>query len=189
MKISIINYRVQQRLKRHSLIDHVKGFWVSRKFTESGIVVVSGGFPFPKVLNNGGKIYVENIQLYSGVRIEVGNGAVLKIGNGTYINRNTLIITNNLVEIGKNCKIAWDVVIMDSDLHALPGREIENKPVIIEDEVWIGCRSIILKGVHIGKSAIIAAGSVVTKDIPAGVVVGGVPTRILQQPVTVKGRS
>jgi galactoside O-acetyltransferase len=56
---------------------------------------------------------------------------------------------------------------------------VSEKPVVIEDDVWIGCRSIVLKGVRIGRGAVIAAGSVVTKDIPAGAIAGGVPARVL----------
>lgn len=111
--------------------------------------------------------------------MEVGKNALVEIGNGTYLNRNTLIISNLHVKIGRDCRIAWDVVIMDSDQHPVPGKTSEDKPVIIESNVWIGCRCIVLKGVHIGESAIIAAGSVVTKDVPPRVVVGGVPAKVL----------
>lgn len=89
------------------------------------------------------------------------------------------MIAQTKVEIGNSCKIAWDVIIMDSDLHPIEGKVLENKPVIIEDHVWIGCRAIILKGVRIGKGAIIAAGSVVTKDIPAYTIAVGVPARVI----------
>ena len=160
-----------------SLWDHIKGLWFSRKLTKHGIIVVSEGLPFPKVINRGGEIYAENCQFYSGVRMEVGEKAIIRIGKGTYLNRNTLVVANKLVDIGRNCRIAWDVVIMDTDSHPIYGREMEDKPVIIEDNVWIGCRSIILKGVHIGTGAIVAAGSVVTKDVSQHTVVGGVPAR------------
>jgi acetyltransferase-like isoleucine patch superfamily enzyme len=181
----MILQRIKHRLKRHSLKDHLVGLWISRHFTKHGVVVVSGGLPLPKIVNRGGKIYTENIQLYSGVRLEVGEQGIIRIAKGTYINRNTVIVSEQSVEIGRNCKIAWDVTIMDSDLHPLPGQEVmENKPVIIGDDVWIGCRSIILKGVKIGNGAIIAAGSVVTKDVPSRSVVGGVPARIIQQKKT-----
>ena len=53
-------------------------------------------------------------------------------------------------------------------------------PVIIEDNVWIGERVCILSGVHIGKGAIIAANAVVTHDVPAGCIVGGVPAKIIK---------
>ncbi|MBI2427228.1 MAG: acyltransferase [Ignavibacteriales bacterium] len=124
-------------------------------------------------------MYAENCQFYEGVRLEIGKGAVLRIGNGTYLNRNTLIVAETSIVIGKNCRIAWDVVIMDSDLHPIPGKVMEIKPVVLEDDVWIGCRSIILKGVHIGSGAIIGAGSVVTKDVPANAIIGGVPAQVI----------
>lgn len=55
-----------------------------------------------------------------------------------------------------------------------------SKPVVIGDDVWIGARSIILKGVHIGKGAVIAAGAVVTKDVPEYAIVGGVPAKVIK---------
>ena len=173
--------RIQYRLKRHSFSDHIRGLFLARKFTKAGIIVVSSGFPRPKVVNTGGEIHVENCHFYSGVRFEVGDKAILRIGNGTYLNRNTLIVANKLVNIGRDCRISWDVIIMDSDLHTIPGEEYEPKPVIIEDNVWIGCRCIILKGVRIGTGAVVAAGAVVTKDVPPHTVVGGVPAKIIHE--------
>jgi len=181
MQLSESIMRVRKRLKRHSFTDHVRGLFLARKFTKAGIIVVSSGFPMPKVINNGGKIYVENCQFYSGVRFEVGKQAILRIGKGTYLNRNTVVIANKLVDIGRDCRISWDVVIMDSDLHALPGKEYDPKPVIIEDNVWIGCRCIILKGVRIGTGAILAAGAVITKNIPPHTIVGGVPAKVIRE--------
>jgi acetyltransferase-like isoleucine patch superfamily enzyme len=172
--------RIRERLRRHSVGEHLLGLWVGRKFTLSGITVASGGFPLPKVINEGGEIHTGNCQFYTGVRLEVGKGAILKVGNGTYLNRNSLVVAHRSVEIGRNCKIAWDVVIMDTDQHLVPAIENRNLPVVIEDDVWIGCRVIILKGVRIGARSIIAAGAVVTKDIPSDSIAGGVPARVLQ---------
>lgn len=56
----------------------------------------------------------------------------------------------------------------------------EPKPIVIGDDVWIGARSIILKGVHIGKGAVIAAGAVVSRDVPEYAIVGGVPARVIK---------
>jgi acetyltransferase-like isoleucine patch superfamily enzyme len=170
--------RVRYRFLQYSLGELLSGWIFSRKLTKHGIIVLSEGRPWPKVRNHGGEIHTENVQFYSGVRLEVEPGGRIEIGNGTYLNRNTLVHANKLVRIGRVCKIAWDVVIIDTDMHSIPGKE-QDKPVIIEDEVWIGCRAIILKGVRIGKGAVIAAGSIVTKDIPAGTVAGGVPARVL----------
>lgn len=175
-------HKINSRLRKYSIGEIVAGLWFSRKFNISGYLVVTGGRPMPKVIHKGGKLLAGNCQFYSGVRLEVGSKATLSIGNGSYLNRNTLIVCEDHVEIGKNCKIAWDVIIMDSDLHPIDDTTpIVNKPVLIEDGVWIGCRSIILKGVTIGHGAVIAAGSVVTKDIPPRTVYGGSPAKLIAE--------
>jgi acetyltransferase-like isoleucine patch superfamily enzyme len=180
MKIQDFIKRYRHRLKKYSILEHLRGWLFSLKFTKSGILVVTDGFPSPRIINHGGQLYSGNCQFYSGVRIEVGKNAVIKIGNGTYLNRNTLLIAHKSIEIGKDCKISWDVIIMDTDQHTLHGTMIEDKPIVIGDDVWIGCRCIILKGVNIGTGAVIAAGAIVTKDVPPHTVAGGVPARVLQ---------
>ena len=169
--------RARARLSRHSVWEHIRGLWFARKLTEHGIIVVSGGSPGPVVINRGGTIVAGACQFYSGVRFETGKNAVIRIGSGTYLNRNTVIVSNRSVEIGEHCRISWDVVIMDSDQHEIPGKETGDQSVVIGSNVWIGCRAIILKGVHIGDGAIVAAGAVVTKDVPPYTVVGGVPAK------------
>lgn len=175
--------RINVRLRKYSIREHLSGLWFSQKFDSNGYIVVSGGSPKPKVIKKaGGKLRAENCQFYSGVRLEIGSKGTLWIGNGTYLNRNTLIVCEDSVEIGEDCKIAWDVIIMDSDLHPInESSPIVNKPVRIENGVWIGCRSIVLKGVTIGSGAVIAAGSVVTKNIPPGTVYGGSPAKLIAQ--------
>lgn len=175
-------YKIKKRLRKHSIREHIAGLWFSRKFNSNGYIVVTGVWPMPKVIHKGGKLLAGNCQFYSGVRLEVGSSGTLLIGNGSYLNRNTLIICEDRVEIGENCKIAWDVIIMDSDLHPIDdSTPIVNKPVIIGDGVWIGCRSIILKGVTVGRGAVIAAGSVVTKNIPPRTVYGGAPAKLIAE--------
>jgi acetyltransferase-like isoleucine patch superfamily enzyme len=83
-----------------------------------------------------------------------------------YLNRNVHIVTAESVTIGHRVKIGWDTVIMDTDLHGHSGLPARTKPVVIEDDVWIGCRVLILKGVHVGRGAIIGAGALVTKNVP-----------------------
>ena len=142
--------KIFSRLRKYSMWEHVAGLWFSHKFDSNGYLIVTGGRPMPEVIHKGGKLIAGNCQFYSGVRLEIGSKGTLSIGNGSYLNRNTLIVCEDRVEIGENCKIAWDVIIMDSDLHPINDTSpIVNKPVRIEDGVWIGCRSIILKGVTV----------------------------------------
>jgi acetyltransferase-like isoleucine patch superfamily enzyme len=179
MKTNTIFGKIRYRLQKFSFIEHLLGWWISLRFDNHGFLVVSGGLPLPKIINKGGKITAENCQFYSGVRMEIGKNASIHIGNGTYINRNTLLIAEKQITIGRDCKISWDVVIMDTDQHSFHPGWIHCKPVTLEDNVWIGCRCIILKGVTIGENAVIAAGSVVTKDVPPNTIYGGVPARRL----------
>jgi acetyltransferase-like isoleucine patch superfamily enzyme len=150
-----------------------RGLIVRRHFPGAGLILALPGGPLPRVRNFGGEIEVESCTFESGVRLEVHRGAKLVIGKGVYLNRNVEIVAQESVRIGGNVKIGWDVVIMDTDLHGHSGRPAIAKPVIIDHDVWIGARAIILKGVHVGSGAIIAAGAIVTKDVPSLAVVTG----------------
>lgn len=149
--------------------------------------------PFSRTLLDG-KVIVRNrkrIQigdkfrvLAAHVPVELGAGEYgrITIGDNTFINSGTSIGSLASITIGNNVAIGNYVLIMDSDFHnpidhTLPGAKA---PIIIEDDVWIGARVTILKGVTIGKHAVIAAGAVVTKDVPAGALVGGVPAKLIR---------
>ena len=121
--------------------------------------------------------------MFAGSYIRVIRGGHL-ILHGGFINENVQITCGDRIEIGKDCAIGRDVVIRSYDGHTIEqeGYRI-SEPIVIEDHVWIGQGAQILKGVHIGKGAIIAAGSVVTKDIPAHAVVGGVPAKVIKENV------
>ena len=80
-----------------------------------------------------------------------------------------------------NCRIGPQTFIIDADFHGIApderNRPGETAPVLIGENVWIGARSVILKGVHIGKDSIIGAGSVVSKDVLPGEIVAGNPIK------------
>jgi acetyltransferase-like isoleucine patch superfamily enzyme len=143
-----------------------RGLLLRRHFPGAGLILSLPGGPLPVVRNTGGKIAVKSCTFEAGVRLEVGRDATLSIGKGTYLNRNVHIVAAESVQIGCFVQIGWDVVIMDTDLHGHSGQPAGTKPVVIGDEVWIGCRALVLKGVHVGNGAIIAAGAIVTKDVP-----------------------
>ena len=93
------------------------------------------------------------------------------------------LIARNSIHIGENTRIGPQTLIYDSDFHEIdPSRRHEpgrTEGVVIADNVWVGSRAIILKGVHIGKDAVVAAGCVVSKDVPAGAIVAGNPMRVV----------
>jgi maltose O-acetyltransferase len=109
------------------------------------------------------------------------------IGDNVWINNNFYICSEGEgIEIVKNTLIGVNVEIIDSDFHDLhPGRRINRKPktekVIIEDNVFIGNNLKILKGVGIGKNSVIANGSILTKSIPANVIAGGNPAKVIRK--------
>lgn len=124
-------------------------------------------------------------------RVVVASGVTL--GEGTYINSG-LIFSGN---IGSWCSIAYGVIIGPAEhdmnfmtmspFHALSmgldeeATKLNVPPPIIEDGVWIGANAIILRGIRVGRGAVIAAGAVVTKDVPAGEVWGGVPAKYISR--------
>ena len=111
----------------------------------------------------------------------------LIIGNNTTINYMTQISVENRVEIGNNCVIAGESAIFDNNSHGLHyknNRKMTKKdvaPIKIEDHVWIGMKSVIFKGVTIGKGSVVAACSVVTKDVPPMTLVGGNPASVIKK--------
>ena len=107
-------------------------------------------------------------------------GFTLIIGDNSGVGENCRIGSNTI--IGNNVRMGPDVIICTQN-HKYSRETYDGyikKPVIIEDNVWIGYRVIILPGVTVGKNAIIGAGAVVTKDVPAYSIVGGVPAKFLK---------
>jgi acetyltransferase-like isoleucine patch superfamily enzyme len=172
--------RIRRRLQKGGLPGHLLGIYLRRSFQRAGIIVVAPGLPFPAVDNRGGTIEVGNCGFFSGVRLECWAGALIRIGTGTYLNRNVEIVSAQSVTIGRDCMVARDVIIMDNDQHLVPGRGLTARPVTIEDRVWIGARAIILKGVTVGHDSIIGAGAIVTKSVPPRSVVVGPAARVVR---------
>ena len=137
-------------------------------------------------LNSNNKGY--HINLHSPVKLLADRpGAVIRIGDKTRIH-GTCIHAYQSVVIGNNCLIAANCQIFDGNGHDLSFPDVDNrintkgtsKPVTIEDSVWIGANSIVLPGVTIGRGSVVSANSVVVKDVPPMVVVGGNPAVIIK---------
>lgn len=144
-------------------------------------------FGNPKVVNCGTLRIGERVRVCSEpIRSEFGvsPGATLEIGSQTFINYGCSIASTLLVRLGAHCNIGSHVIIMDNDFHRLePERRNEmpdSAPIILEDNVWIGVRAVILRGVTIGTGSVIAAGSVVAKDVPPRSLAGGVPAKVIR---------
>lgn len=114
----------------------------------------------------------------------------IQIGANTYINRNTFLDASSLLVIGKKCAIGPNCYITDHDHGCEPNlpplaQPLIAKPTQIGNRVWIGADVKILKGVTVGDDAVIGAGSVVTKNVPAGAIVAGVPAKVIRYKSTV----
>lgn len=110
-------------------------------------------------------------------------GGRLTIGDNTTINYGVDIAATGSITIGANVMIGTYVSILDNDFHGLEARDTMPKPrpVILEDNVWIGNRAIIMPGVTIGEGAAVGAGSVVITDVPPRTLAMGNPARIVRQ--------
>ena len=121
--------------------------------------------------------------IHSGCDVMVFKNAKLNLGSG-YINRYAKIRCYSAITIGNDVAISENVSIWDSDAHTIKGKEhFATQTVVIGNHVWIGANVTILKGVTIGNDAIIASGSVVTKDIPAKCLAAGIPAKVIRENV------
>jgi acetyltransferase-like isoleucine patch superfamily enzyme len=136
---------------------------------------------------------------FDGVQLALGKRATLRVGNYVYA-ANMIILAEQEIQIGNHVFLGFNVALADTDFHPLdpalrvqdaiavsplaagrPRPKIATAPLIIEDDVWIGPNSAILKGVRIGAGAFIEPGSVVTKDVPPRARVLGNPAQIIGQ--------
>jgi len=112
-------------------------------------------------------------------------GAVLQIGSGFGMTGGS-VVCEELITIGDRVIVGANSVITDTDFHPLSAERRRTHildgataPVVIGDDVFIGMQVLVLKGVTIGASSVIGAGSVVTRDVPAGVIAAGNPARVI----------
>lgn len=137
-------------------------------------------------LANSGALHIGRALTIDGTpfptKIEVRAGAELRIGTGCFLNYGVDIVAGERITIGDSVLVGPLVSIVDDDMHQIePGRERRVAPITIGDDVWLGRGVIVLPGATIGDHSVIAAGSVVRGEIPAKVVAGGTPARVLRE--------
>lgn len=163
--------------------------------------IYSNGIPYVTIARDGKCKIGSNLRLNNNIRgnpigrvqkciLFVNNGAQLHIGNNVGMS-STAIVVNQLIKIGDNVKIGGGVCIYDSDFHSLDPKirrdadlDLKNQktsPVFIDNNVFIGAHSTLLKGITIGENSVIGACSVVTKSIPANEIWAGNPARFIKK--------
>ena len=165
------------------ILNYLRGLYYRIYFDKCGFLQVTGRINIIKkdACINIGKCLIWKHAKFDMEGRSKHQPAVLKIGDFTTIGDRTEIHVAEKVIIGKRCRISWDCVIMDRNYHGIGDESEIIKPVVIEDDVWIGCRAIILPGVTIGKKSVIAAGAVVTKDVPSHNIIAGNPAKVLRR--------
>lgn len=141
----------------------------------------------PLIKNQGYIEFADEVRIWSMVnrtKIFVEKGGKLIVGRNSRIN-GAHISSSNSVTIGENVRIGPYVIIMDDDYHDINDHFApeggKKSPIVIEDNVWIAMDAKILKGVRVGKGSVVAASSVVTKDVPPFTVVAGIPAKVIKQ--------
>lgn len=134
-----------------------------------------------------------------GELLTFAHGGEIRIGSDCYVGEHSKIWSARSIIIGDRVLISHAVTILDNMTHPLEAGarhrhfrtiveaghpkdiDLGERPVEVEDDVWIGCQSVILRGVRIGRGAIVGAGSVVTKDVAPGVIVAGNPAKFIRE--------
>ncbi len=122
--------------------------------------------------------------LYVNPPINVDYGCHITVGDNFYANMDCIFLDVNRVTIGNNVMVGPRVGFYTAGHPIVADIRIEDlefgSPIVVEDNVWIGGSAVILPGVTIGKNAIVGAGAVVTKDVPANSIVGGNPAKVIR---------
>jgi len=154
-----------------------------RSCNQLGRLVSVNGKPI--IGNLGEMTFADEVRIWSNIersKLYTGKSGKLIVGRNSRIN-GVHIDARELIHIGDTVQIGPYTIIMDSDFHDLKdhSKEGPSSPIYIEDDVWIATRVTILKGVRIGKGSVIAAGAIVTKDIPPYSVAAGTPARVVKK--------
>jgi acetyltransferase-like isoleucine patch superfamily enzyme len=160
--------------------------------------LVKGGLAFKRFHAKQGEALIigENCTM-DGVHFDLGEQGKVVIGDYCYFT-NVVLLCELEVRVGNYVLIGWNTTITDTDFHPIapaeriadaiacsplgqgrPRPSVVRRPVVIEDDVWIGPNAAILKGVRIGRGAFIEPGSLVTRDVPPGARVMGNPAQII----------
>ena len=155
-----------------------------------GYVGIFDRYRSRSIIENGGTLVFRggNINIGHGSKISVLPGGCLSLGRNFSITAESQICAKKLINIGENVLMSWQCLVMDTDWHSIyfDGTKVnEDMAIDIEDNVWVGCRSTILKGAVIHKGCVIGANSnVVGVFTEKNCIIAGNPARIVKKHIT-----
>ena len=137
---------------------------------------------------SGNIIFRGSASLGHGTKISVGEYGKLVIGKNLIVTAESAIVCEKRIEIGSDCLISWDNLIMDTDFHNISDKQgkviNEDSEIIIGDKVWIGCRNTILKGTNIKNNTVVGAGSLISRNINSGnCIIAGNPIKVIKEDI------
>ncbi|EFE86664.1 acyltransferase [Fusobacterium periodonticum] len=142
------------------------------------------------IKGNNNIIYIGDDCVVNNTSIILDNeGSEIRIGNKTSIAKAQIVsLEPYKIEIGEDCMLSYDIEIRNTDSHKIYDKNTnerinEGSSINIGNHVWLGMRAVILKGVNIGHNSIVAAGSIVTKDVKANTIVSGNPAKQIKENV------
>ncbi|MCU1593995.1 MAG: putative sugar acetyltransferase [Frankiales bacterium] len=171
--------RVEAQWWRAVLRQQARGVWTLRSIKSRGARPVVFGKP---VIDASDLEVGDDFKVWSGPRVTMISGwGRMRFGDRCFVNVGSTIISVEEIVVGDDVAFANDVYVMDSDSHGVEGRPHKQAPVRIGDGCWIGARAMILPGVTLGKRVLVAAGAVVTRDVPDDCLVAGNPARVVRE--------
>lgn len=162
--------------RHYSAVAYLFGAFLPGDRTGNGPVAWVRGWPMPDLRQGAGVIELGHIGLYPGVSLHCRGSGRIVIGDGTFLNRQARIYAQKQVVLQRNCMVSWQTVITDFTASNSGDRFA---PVLLEEAVWVGSRAVILGGTSLGRGCVVAAGSVVQGDFPAGAVIAGKPAGVV----------
>ena len=188
---NILSIHKNSFIKKSSfLIDNNNNIIILKKksLLKNSHIIVEGTNNVIYIKGDNNKIFIGNNCCIKNLDIDMkNNNSIIKIGAKTTIERARITSFEPYkIEIGKDCMFSSDIIIMNTDVHRIYDVDTrlktnEGKEISIGNHVWLGIRTIILKGVTIGDNSIVAAGSIVTKDVKANTIVSGTPAKQIKE--------